>query len=247
MLRGVPGGGAVSLKMDHSPAVHELMVDDDGVAVAADLERLVDVDPEAHGARGVAVDRGVVLDRIERGAQALAFVRQSADVTRYGERLHGPNAFDRLALRCGDGRRRRCGAEQRGRAQHAAVVEVRLAHRATGRVVTRLAARDPDVLARGERLLRQTVAREHAARRHLAMPNRFLAVGVEGAQIDERVRIDELELGDRAVDRDLRAVVVMRRDAVVRVRRQRQHDGQSTEAAQHRRVHETLRSRTASL
>ena len=54
-----------------------------------------------------------------------------------------------------------------------------------------------------EHLLRQAVAGEHAARRELAMPDRFLAVGARDAQIDERMRIDELKLGDGAVDRDL--------------------------------------------
>jgi hypothetical protein len=37
--------------MHDAPAVHEAVVDDDGVAFALDLERLVDAHPEAHGAR----------------------------------------------------------------------------------------------------------------------------------------------------------------------------------------------------
>ena len=99
---------------------------------------------------------------------------------------------------------------------------MRFAYRAARRVLARLAARDSHVLAGGEHLLRQAVAREHAARRQLAMPNRLLAVGARDAQIDERMRIDELKLGDGAVDRDLLAVVVMRRDAVVSEGGQRQ-------------------------
>ena len=62
------------------------------------------------------------------------------------------------------------------------------------------------------------------------MPHRLLAIGARDAQIDERMRIDELKLGDGALDRDLFAVVVMRRDAMVSEGGERQQDTQGTEA-----------------
>jgi hypothetical protein len=81
-----------------------------------------------------------------------------------------------------------------------------------------LAAGDDDVLAGGEHRLRQAVTFQHAARCHLAVPDRFFAVSADDAQVDEGMGIDELELGNAAVDGDLLVVVVVGGDAVVGLR-----------------------------
>ena len=135
-------------QVDHAPAVHELMVDDDGVAVALDLERLVDVDPEAHGARGVAVDRGVVLDR-DRTRRAAARLRPSARRCNARRRTSSSPRRLRSIRVCAAGTAVVAGVAPNNVEERSTLPSSKCASRtrAAGRVLARLAARDSDVLA----------------------------------------------------------------------------------------------------
>src|SRR5690606_20499507 len=70
----------LAVEVHDAPAVHETMIYGDDVALSLDLERLVHVHPETNGTRRITANRGVVGDRIERGARALARIRQLAFV-----------------------------------------------------------------------------------------------------------------------------------------------------------------------
>ena len=212
--------------MHDALAIHEAMVDDDATLLALDLERLVDVDPEPHGAAGIAIDRRIVLDRIERRARSLAGLGLHAEGARREEPFHRPDADDRLAVgRKIGGRGVRRGVQRRV-PQRAAVGEVRRANLAARRFVPSRIAVDRDLRAGREALGRQAVARQHAARRHLAAPRLRVARGVDDVDVDERVRIDEVEFRDDAFEVDGLRGVVVRRDAVMRETRRRQDESQ---------------------
>jgi hypothetical protein len=68
------------------------------------------------------------------------------------------------------------------------------------------------------------------------VPDRFFAVSADDAQVDEGMGIDELELGNAAVDGDLLIVVVMGGNAVVGLSGQRQDQDNGTQAGQRRSV-----------